>query len=103
MPQCLCYLANHRVLNKIMKKYKWNVEVLKELEPEYNLKNNFRENNYNLISKICYGVNINHGTDSIQILLRKLSNNEFLLYDEIMSTMIHELTHNNIPGAWRKF
>lgn len=86
--QCLCFLANHDILHKIMKKNSWNVNKLQEL---------YEKDYINEKNKTCYGLNSNQGSESISIRLRSLENNNDLLsYDEIMTTIIHELVHNDI-------
>lgn len=84
--QCLCFLANHEIIKKIMENNSWNVNCIQELD----------DNEYVEKNKICYGLNKNKGTKSIDIRLRSLDGKQMLSYDEIMTTMIHELVHNDI-------
>lgn len=83
--QYLCFIANHEILNHIMKKKSYSVKKLEE----------FNENEYktDYFTK-CYGLNSGMGTDKIAIRLRY--NNAFISYDTIIDTMIHELTHMDV-------
>ena len=93
--QILCYIANNRALNKIMEINNWSVPILKEMK-QHTEKTLITEKQRNNL-EICYGYNKNYGTDCIAIRL-KTEYNEPLSYDHIISTIIHELTHNNISN-----
>lgn len=91
--QVLCYIANHRVIHNIMKNNNWSVNVLKELvETDIVAKNN------NNGLQVCYGYNMNFGTDCIAVKIKRLSDENLLSYDHIFTTIIHELVHNDISA-----
>ncbi|CAG8468600.1 2417_t:CDS:2 [Ambispora leptoticha] len=66
------------IVKPIMKKYGWRVGILKEFFPE---------------DPCLLGLNVNHG-EEIRIRLRVAHDNRrFCEFDDLIGTMLHELTH----------
>lgn len=84
--EILCMLANHEILNKVMKAKRYPPKMLEELNP-----NDYTQGGY------CLGLNFDKGTNKISIRLRT-SQNVFFTHDELISTMLHELTHMDESG-----
>lgn len=83
--QYLCYLANHRVINRILIENKLMLKRIEELN-EKDYTDNFKDT-----SKLCFGLNFGMGSKKICIRLKY--NNIFLTHDAMMTILIHELTH----------
>jgi len=90
--QYLCFIANHEILNRIMKRKSYIVKKLEEL--------NENEIKTSIFTK-CYGLNVGMGTEKIGIRLR--NNGKFVSYNTIIDTMIHELAHMDEPNHGDNF
>ncbi len=86
--QRLCYLANHKAINHVMKTKKYPAKKLIELTPEH--EQDTKE------KSACLGLNYNMGTDKIAIRLRQNDGISFLPHSTVVETMIHELTHMDV-------
>ncbi len=73
---------------QVMINRKWKVKNLQEFYPE---------------EKSLLGLNVNHGF-CIKVRLRSVENkNEFLPWESVLGTMIHELTHNSVNAHSAEF
>ena len=90
--QYLCFIANHEIINYIMKQKAFSVNKIEELN----------EQEYRVDGKYCYGLNLGMGSKKIAVRLRN-NNNIFLSYNIIIDTIIHELTHMDIPDHGEEF
>jgi DNA-dependent metalloprotease WSS1 len=78
----------HRLVRPLMRKYKWSVGKLVEFFPR---------------DSHLLGLNVNQG-EKICLRLRPPQDaTAFLPYNEIVGTMLHELTHNNIGPHNKEF
>ena len=98
--QILCYISNHRVINQLIAENNWSIPLLKELKQNEEKELLTQEQRNNLM--VCYGYNKNYGSECIALRLKN-ENGDELSYDHIMTTVIHELTHNDVGNHGDKF